>query len=88
MRRIGTLNADSAEGLTYQEYNPSGTNYWSEDAPVAVHFYPYNGCTVEQCVECERAYLRYTEGGGYYVEQRIRALNNPLLISDAPAPLT
>ncbi len=88
MRWIGTLNADPGGEPTYQEWNPPGRNYWSEDAPVAVHYFPYNRCNVEQCGECERVYLRYTEGGGYYVEQRIRALNDPLLITDKPVPLT
>lgn len=52
-----------------------------------MHYFPYNRCN-EQCGECERVYLRYAEGGGYYVEQRIRALNDPLLITDKPVPLT
>lgn len=70
---------------TYREYHPSGTDYWSGKAPVALHYFPYNRCSVAQCAECGRVYLRYTEGGGYYVEHRIRALN-PALIVDAPAP--
>ena len=85
MRQLWTLVADPFDEPTYLEFHPSGTNYWSENAPIASHFYPYNRCTVAQCVECGRAYLRYTEAGGYYVEPRIRALN-PQLIVDARVP--
>jgi hypothetical protein len=88
MRRIGLLYDEAGGWLSYQEYHPSGTNYWSEDAPVALHYYPYNGCSVQQCAECERVYLRYAEGAGHHMEQRIRALSHPLLISDEPLALT
>ena len=86
LRPIGTLMEDPYGEPTYQEFHPTGTNYWSEDAPIAPHYFPCNRCTVAECITCGRVYLRYTEAGGYYVEQRIRALN-PLFIVDAPAPL-
>ena len=82
LRPVGTLIADPYAEASYREWHPSGTDYWSEDAPIAVFFYPYNRCTVAQCIECGRVYLRYAEVGGYYLEHRIRALD-PALISDA-----
>ena len=62
------------------EYHPAGTRFWSADAPIAPAFHPYNRCTVAACVACGRAFLRYTEYGGYYVEPRIRELNAALIV--------
>jgi hypothetical protein len=66
-------------GLTVDEFHPNRTNYWSEDAPIAAAYFPYNRCRVQQCRVCERSYLRYTEFGGYYVEPRVRLLSASLL---------
>jgi hypothetical protein len=68
-----------------EEYHPTGTNSWSVDAPIAVHHFPYNRCDVWQCVRCGRPFLRYTEYGGYYVEERVRELRAELIV-DAPLP--
>ncbi|QGZ66453.1 hypothetical protein [Paraburkholderia acidisoli] len=77
--QVGTLlNPELAEP-TYSEYLPEGTNYWSAEAPVAPYFFPYNRCDVWQCSACNRLYLRYTEGGGYFVDRRIRALHARLI---------
>jgi hypothetical protein len=83
MRLAGTFVDDPYAEPTFAEYHPAGTNYWSEDAPIAPRYFPYNRCSVLQCVECGRACLKYVEAGGYYVEPRIRALV-PRLIVDAP----
>lgn len=32
--------------------------------------------------QCGRHYLRYMEAGGYFVDRRIRALENPALVVD------
>ena len=45
---------------------------------------PYNRCDLWQCKACPRTYLRYTESGGYYEDERIRALD-PALVDDRPA---
>ncbi|QHE92609.1 hypothetical protein PI93_015185 [Pandoraea fibrosis] len=80
---VGTLMAlhDSQEP-TFNEYHPDGTSYWAVDAPIAPRYFPYNRANVCRCRECARLYLRYQEGGGYFVDQRIRLLN-PDLIVDA-----
>ncbi|MCZ2496089.1 hypothetical protein GN316_04910 [Xylophilus sp. Kf1] len=67
------------------EYHPGGTSFWSADAPVAPRYFPYNQSEVWRCVDCARPFLRYTEAGGYYVEERIRELD-PALVVDAPLP--
>jgi hypothetical protein len=83
MRVVGTFVDDPYAEPTYAEYHPTGTNYWSADAPIALLYFPYNRCTVLQCTECGRSCFKYVEAGGYYVEPRIRALD-PRLIVDAP----
>lgn len=83
LRRVGTLRNGGDEEPPVQEHHPAGTNSWSVDAPIAPAFFPYNRCDVWQCVACGRAFLRYTEFGGYYEDERIRALN-PTLVDDAP----
>ena len=83
MRTAGTLAGDPYVEATYAEYHPQGTGYWSPDAPIAPRFFPYNRCTVQQCMVCGRSCLSYVEAGGYYVEPRIRALD-PALLVDAP----
>jgi hypothetical protein len=81
MRVLGTLLIDPFAELTYAEYHPAGTNYWSADAPVAIQHFPYNRCSIWQCMACKRCCLMYTEAGGYYVERRIRLLNPETIVN-------
>lgn len=76
----GTLvNAEPHE-LSVEEYHPAGTHLWSVDAPIAIGYYPCNHCTVWTCRTCGRAFLHYVEGGGYYVDRRIRLLSTDVLV--------
>jgi hypothetical protein len=72
---IGTLRRTEAEDPTVAEYHPDGTNSWSPDAPIAADYFPYNRCDAWVCRTCGRPFLRYTEYGGYYVDERVRELN-------------
>jgi hypothetical protein len=78
---VGTLAETDPEDASYEEFLPAGTNYWSDNAPIAVRHFPYNRCAVSECLLCKRLYLRYTEGGGYFVDRRIRQVD-PALIAD------
>jgi hypothetical protein len=80
LRRIGTLIDPADEEPTLDEHHPDGTHYWSAEAPIAPRKFPYNRCDVWQCVHCSRSYLRYTEYGGYYIDQRLRALDERLIV--------
>ena len=84
LRLVGTLRRSVEEEPTLQEHHPTGTNAWSPDAPIAPAFFPYNRCDVWQCAECQRPFLRYTEYGGYYVEERIRPVEAALVTDTAP----
>lgn len=85
LKAIGTLREDPFAEPTLAEYHPEGTRYWSEEAPIAPAWFPYNRCEVAQCPRCAQVFLRYTEYGGYYQEARIRAVD-PARVVDAPAP--
>ena len=80
LRRVGTLRRPGDEELTLLEHHPAGTNAWSPDAPIAPAFFPYNRCDVWECETCRRPFLRYTEYGGYYVEERIRPVDAALVV--------
>ena len=81
--RVGTLRRSAEEEPTQLEHHPAGTNAWSPHAPIAPAFFPYNRCDVWVCAQCKRPFLRYTEYGGYYVEDRIRPVDGAL-VDDAP----
>lgn len=83
LRVVGTLRASDYDEPTFDEYHPKGTRFWSPDFPIAPSYFPYNRCDVWACTVCGQHYLRYTEGGGYFVDRRIRRLDAALLV-DAP----
>jgi hypothetical protein len=83
LREVATLLREPYEEPTFSEYLPDGIRYASPDAPIAPLYFPYNRCGVWECVKCGRAYLRYTEGGGYFVDRRIRALKSALVMDVA-----
>ena len=83
LERVGTLRDPALDDPTVAEYHPARTHAWSPEAPIAPAWFPYNRCDAWRCKTCARAFLRYTEVGGYYAEERIRELD-ARLIADAP----
>ena len=83
LERVGTLRDPAIDEPTVAEYHPAGTHAWSPDAPIAPAWFPYNRCDAWRCGTCARAFLRYTEYGGYYTEERIRELDARLIV-DVP----
>jgi hypothetical protein len=79
LKVLGTLRAEDLEEY-WDEYHPSGTNLWSEDAPIAILHYPYNRSEVLECSHCKRTFLHYTEYGGYYLDERIRELSTTFIV--------
>jgi hypothetical protein len=84
LQRVGTLRREEVEEPTVMEHHPQGTHGWSIDAPIAPAFFPYNRCDVWTCKACARPFLRYTEYGGYYEDQRIRQVNAALINDPRP----
>ena len=83
LEQVGTLRDPALDDPTVAEYHPAGTHAWSPDAPIAPAWFPYNRCDAWRCKTCARAFLRYTEFGGYYTEERVRELD-ARLIADVP----
>lgn len=83
LRDLGTLAQVDPEAASYEEYLPSGTQYTSDDAPIAPRYFPYNRCTVSECINCQRCFLRYMEGGGYFVDKRIRQIDPRVIVDRA-----
>lgn len=84
LRCAGTLRDEQIEEPTLLEHHPRGTHAWSPDAPIVPAFFPYNRCDVWVCRACARPFLRYTEYGGYYEDQRIREVSAELLDDAQP----
>ncbi|KAF1026295.1 MAG: hypothetical protein GAK40_01272 [Burkholderia plantarii] len=83
LTQIGTLRGDPDAEPSYQEYLPNGLGYGSPDAPIAPRHFPYNQCDVWACADCGRLLLRYVEGGGYFVDRRVRAVRSALIVDAA-----
>lgn len=77
---VGTLRKDLQEEPTLDEMLPPGTTVWSADAPIAIDHAPYNRSSVWLCRHCRKPFLRYTEYGGYYSDERIRAVVPGLVV--------
>ncbi|QPF74118.1 hypothetical protein G8A07_15150 [Roseateles sp. DAIF2] len=73
---------ENATEPTTREYHPQGTHLWSERAPIAPRHAPYNRSQLWQSRCCGRLFLRYTEYGGYYQDERIRWFDPGLLVDD------
>ena len=83
---LGALWLPGDDEPTLEECRPSGVDQWSPEAPVAWGFHPYNRCQVWACRHCAKPFLRYTEYGGYYVDQRIRELDPERIVSGDQDP--
>ena len=82
----GTLRRELADGdseLSFEEFHPNGTRYDSPEAPIALNYFPYNRADVYACQQCGCAVLKYTEYGGYYIDQRVRLVDASLVVDAA-----
>lgn len=77
LEQVGTLAGHQGDEVepTLDEFHPDGTRYWSAEAPISLAHFPYNRAEVWRCRHCRRVFLRYTEYGGYYIDQRIREVD-------------
>ena len=55
-----------------------------EQHAIAPAFFPYNRCDVFTCGQCDRVLLKYTEYGGYYVDDRVRVVQADLVADAQP----
>ncbi len=80
MQKLGTLRESFEVEPGFEEFHLNGSRYESECAPIAPRSFPYNRCDLYRCAECCRVLLKYTEVGGYYVEDRVRLLQFDLIV--------
>jgi hypothetical protein len=80
MQKLGTLRESFEVEPGFEEFHLNGSRYESEHAPIAPRSFPYNRCDLYRCGECCRVLLKYTEAGGYYVEDRVRWLRGELIV--------
>lgn len=80
LQQLGALWLPGDDDPTIEECRPAGVDQWSADAPIALAYHPYNRCQVWACRTCGHLFLRYTEYGGYYEDQRIRELQPHLVV--------
>ncbi len=83
MTHIGTLRDPAIAEPTFEEHHVRVdgklTHYDSPDAPISSQHFPYNRCDVHHCEVCDRVLLKYTEYGGYFVDQRVRWARSELM---------
>lgn len=74
--QLGTLRDPAIDEPTFEQHHTlvdgKLTHYDSVDAPISALHFPYNRCDVHKCSQCKRVLLKYTEYGGYFVDQRVR----------------
>jgi hypothetical protein len=80
LTKEGSLRDLDLAEPTFEEWHPLGTRYESPEAPVAIAYFPYNRADVFSCKRCNQVVLRYTEAGGYYVDQRARRIDGTMLL--------
>lgn len=79
LEQLQSVGEISAGELTMKEY-PSAHNYWSPQAPIALAYYPYNGCEVYKYPN-GGVYLVYEEASGHIPEMRCRLVQRELIVS-------
>ncbi|MDM0110909.1 hypothetical protein QTI66_02050 [Variovorax sp. J22R133] len=84
LQLLGSLRDPQDDDPTLEELHDAATSLWSPQAPIALHFHPYNRSELWACRTCHKPFLRYTEYGGYYEEQRIRELQPGLITHAMP----
>jgi hypothetical protein len=76
MTQIGTLRDPDIAEPTFEEHHVridhKLTHYDSPESPISSKHFPYNRCDAHKCSACSRVLLKYTEYGGYFVDQRVR----------------
>jgi hypothetical protein len=78
---IGSIVPDSPESKIYEEEFKTTKNYWAKDYPMALAYYPYNGCGVYKFDNINGGYyFIYVEFGGHIPEKRCRLVQSNLII--------
>jgi hypothetical protein len=83
--KLGTLRNPDIDEPTFDQHhtvvNGKLTHYDSVDAPISALYFPCNRCDAFKCGACQRVLLKYTEYGGYFVDQRVRWARSDNLVT-------
>lgn len=82
LRLLGALENEG--GPVHATEYKSSYNYWSPESPIALAYYPYNGCDVYQYKENGGIFFIYREDGGHVPEMRCRLVQRQLIILEKP----
>lgn len=69
--KIGQMDVEPAA----DQYN---LPYWGKDSRIVLDKYPYYGCDLFQCRECNALFFYYLELGGHGAQKRYRMLRSSL----------
>ena len=78
---LATLRDASIVEPTFEEFQPASARFDAPCALISIKHFPYNRCDVFQCTRCNQGVLRYTEYGGYYIDQRARRVRSEQVIT-------
>lgn len=71
---VGTIDINSNNQVEY----PTEENYWSENYPIALEYYPNSNCDIY--TDNINYYLVYRDFGGHIPERRCRLIRRELII--------
>lgn len=75
LKLVGELVSEEVHEVEYK----TRINYWNENYPLALSFYPNSGSEIYQ--ENDRFYLIYKEFGGHIPEKRCRLIRKELIVT-------
>lgn len=83
-RTLGNLklSKESIKRNGYKQYpddSKNFKNYWSEQAVIAVNYYPYHECEYHQCASCKAVFMTYIEYSGHAPQKRVKYVNSELI---------
>ncbi|WP_343690401.1 hypothetical protein [Chitinophaga sp.] len=74
---IGEIDIEDGTDV-YEVYKDQ---YWQPDAPIALQYYPFNGCSIYRYQQNGGLYFVYTELGGHAPEIRCRWIQRHLIVN-------
>ena len=60
--------------------------YWGIDTKIEMDCYPYYGCEIFQCIECNAIFFYYLELGGHGAQKRYRLIRKELIDLESIKP--
>lgn len=65
--------------LSIKPFLNESSKYWGKDTPMNLNEYPYYGCRIYSCKECNSLFFYYVELGYHYPQDRFRLIRKELI---------